>query len=336
MNLQEPPNAIQIEPTEGCNLACSFCGIAGIRDNKANGPDGKHGKKSSPFKFMDVITARELARQIASAGWTSRIEFAMHGEPTMNQEIENIIKIFREALPNNSIMMTSNGGGLLKGKGPVTNIKKLMKVGLNVLLLDHYEHSNFVDIIEEKLNEDKENTSSFDVLYYPLNSKANPHQRRKPHQHHVVITKDITEASKGNHASLNNHCGNAFPPNESAKEKRCAKPFREMSIRWDGNVAICCNDWRGTYKCGNILEKDINVVWNNKFFKAARRKLYHRQRDFGPCRGCDATSYRVGLLPDKMGKKELPLPTITTDKNIHIALSGDPYTKPVKRPWEKM
>ena len=42
---QQPPFCIQIELTEGCNLACSFCGIAGIRDNKANGPDKIRGKK---------------------------------------------------------------------------------------------------------------------------------------------------------------------------------------------------------------------------------------------------------------------------------------------------
>ena len=30
MNKQPPPFCIQVELTEGCNLACSFCGIAGI------------------------------------------------------------------------------------------------------------------------------------------------------------------------------------------------------------------------------------------------------------------------------------------------------------------
>ena len=43
---QDAPNAIQIELVEGCNLACSFCGIQAIRDNKADGPQNIHGKAS--------------------------------------------------------------------------------------------------------------------------------------------------------------------------------------------------------------------------------------------------------------------------------------------------
>jgi len=47
---QDPPNSIQIELTEGCNLACSFCGIQAIRDNKAHGPLNIRGKASAPYR----------------------------------------------------------------------------------------------------------------------------------------------------------------------------------------------------------------------------------------------------------------------------------------------
>jgi len=334
MNKQEPPNAVQIELTEGCNLACSFCGIAGIRDNKAKGPEGKHGKNSSPFKFMSLALADELATQIAEAGWTSRIEFAMHGEPTMNPDATEIIKVFRKHLPKNSIMMTSNGGGLMRGGNSYHNMKNLFSAGLNALVLDDYEHADFVKKIYGAIPS-IHTKEDFDVYFYPMERKGNPHQRRKPTEHALILCGDIVEASKGNHSLLNNHCGNAFPPSDVAVEKRCAKPFREMSIRWDGNVALCCNDWRGYYKCGSVLDHLIHKIWNNALFRAARRKLYHKQRDFGPCKGCDATSYRVGLLPDKMGKIELPKPTKATNAAVQRALVGDPYTKPVLRPWEK-
>jgi len=31
LNPQTPPFSIQIEPTEGCNLGCSFCGLQGMK-----------------------------------------------------------------------------------------------------------------------------------------------------------------------------------------------------------------------------------------------------------------------------------------------------------------
>ena len=68
---QESPFCIQVEMTKGCNLQCTFCGINGFQD-----------KPNSNFNFVTLGTAERIAEEIAFAGWTSRIEFAMHGEPT--------------------------------------------------------------------------------------------------------------------------------------------------------------------------------------------------------------------------------------------------------------
>jgi radical SAM protein with 4Fe4S-binding SPASM domain len=333
MNKQPPPFCIQIELTEGCNLACSFCGIAGIRDNGANGPENITGKGSSPYKYLSYMNAKALAKKIKRAceenKWNPRIEMAMHGEPTLNPEYKEIVKLFRLYLPNTPLQMTSNGAGLLRGN-LTENINELLTGGLNVLLLDNYERIKICDKVKEKYD------GPFSIFEYPLNKKANPHRRRKPDQHDIVIVQDIESASQGNHSTLNNHAGSAFPPNEKGQEKRCAKVFREISIRWDGNVAICCNDWRGNYKCGNALtERSLEELWQNPRFTASRSKLYNGQRDFGPCNGCDAKSYRPGLLPDAKGLEEWPEPTKIDLAHIEKALAGGSYTKAVIRPWEK-
>lgn len=326
--IQESPNAVQIEPTEGCQLACSFCGMQGIRNNGANGPKKMSGKNSKPFKFMTTQTARAIASGIAEVGWNPRIEIAMHGEPTMNPRIHRIVSIFRQHLPKASIMMTSNGGGLLSDLGATENINNLMDNGLNVLLLDDYDAYNIVKVIKNKYR------GPHDIFYYPENKNANPHRRRRPNEHFIVITEDVSNQPGGTHGKLMNHCACAFPRNNSMAGKRCARPFREMSIRWNGNVALCCMDWRGIYKCGNILSTPIDKIWNNKFFYAARTMLYQGKRNFGTCHGCDTRSYRVGLLPDKKGKLTLPNPNNSTLKAISEAVKGKPYTKPVWRPWE--
>lgn len=61
---QQPPYTIQIEPTEGCNLGCSFCGLQGMKHN------GK-----TPWKFMTVETAQEIARKVAKEKWTAKFIF---------------------------------------------------------------------------------------------------------------------------------------------------------------------------------------------------------------------------------------------------------------------
>jgi hypothetical protein len=83
-----------------------------------------------------------------------------------------------------------------------------------------------------------------------------------------------------------------------------------------------------------VVHDGLNEVWQSNAMGAARTKLYHGQRDFGPCNGCDALSYRVGLLPDKYGKEKLPLPTEDTMRDLNEAVTGDSYTKGVPRPWQ--
>ena len=127
-NYQDAPNALQIELTEGCNLACSFCGIQSIRTNGASGPENIHGKASSPYKFLSVKTMQTITDQLKKAQWSPRIEFAMHGEPTMHPFYHEVIAHFRKELPRASLMMTSNGGGLLKSPGIVENVISLWKM----------------------------------------------------------------------------------------------------------------------------------------------------------------------------------------------------------------
>ena len=94
---QHPPFLIEIEPTEGCNLGCSFCGLRGIRE-----------KGTNPWNFMSVEDAKIISRKIKDAGWNSRICFCGHGEPTINPNLLNIIREFRKELPNHKFQLICN------------------------------------------------------------------------------------------------------------------------------------------------------------------------------------------------------------------------------------
>lgn len=325
---QEPPFAVQIELAEGCNLRCGFCGLNGIREPKNN-----------DFKFMAPETLRLFLRQVLELGWNPRVEFAMHGEPTMHPDYVGMIKVARETAPKLPLMMTSNGGGIIRKPGALANLQALFDAGLNMLALDDYEGANLVPkirkVLVEAINESNlYGQVPFKIFEYPREPDGNPHTRRKVSEHALTFIQDISVADRGTHSLLNNHAGSGAPLNFALADKRCAKPFRELSVRWDGSVAICCNDWRGIYKAGNIVSDGLNAVWNGAAMYAARQKLLAGERDFGPCNGCDAVSYRVGLLPDKMGRETLPSPDASTNEAIAAAMAGEPLTKAVLRPWE--
>ena len=317
---QEPPFAVQIELVEGCNLRCSFCGINGIRGKERN------------YKFMTAKTAERIASELAAHGWNSRIEFAMHGEPTMHPDAAKIIGIFRKHLPRASMLMLSNGGGLQGPEGLVL-IQRLFDAGLNTLGLDEYQNVSLVPKIVARIA--AESNTGFEFYVYPDQALGNPHARQKPKARRLVHIRPIDANTEGTHATLNNHAGAGAPKSDAGQGKPCAKPFRELSFRWDGSTAICCNDWRGELATGNIHKVGLMDIWRGEVMNEARKRLILGMRDFGPCAGCDATSYRVGLLPDTFGRETLPKPPPKGTKFLDEQASKKPLTTPVKREWEK-
>lgn len=312
----DAPYSIQIEFVEGCNLRCNFCGLNGIRG------------KDNDYKFMTRETVVALCDQIKAAEWDPRIEIAMHGEPTMHPDWLSLIDVIRGKLPRASIMMTTNGGGLLKGGGRL--LEAAFDAGLNCLAFDEYEGVK----IGAKLRQYVSEFFDFEIGEYPADKSLSVNKKWDYRARQFVFVQDLAAAAEGNHAKVYNHAG-AGGPLVEGYNKRCTIPFREISVRWDGNIALCCVDWRGVYKCGNIHKVSLGDMWSGPEFTSARRYLYHGKREMSPCRGCDYSPTRAGFLPDRRGKLSLPEPSARDARVWRDACADETYTVAVLRPWEK-
>lgn len=331
--VQEPPFNVTIELTEGCNLRCSFCAVAGIQEKQGKG-----------YRFMEPATITSIAEQVRELGWNCRIGYAMRGEPTMHPDYVGMIQRVTDVLPKAHQTMLTNAGGLLRKPGPVDNVTGLFNAGLAVLGLDNYEGVKLVPRVLEALSErgplrnSVKHRLGFTYYRYPEDLAGNPHQRRPRGTKTLVCIRDIAaqDADKkiGTHGKIFNYAGVGAPKNDKMRGKKCHHPFRQIAIRVDGSVAICCNDWRGEYVCGNVLTEGIEKIWQGPAFGAAREMLYHGKREMGPCVGCDHRSYRVGLLPDALGQKTVRRPDAQTHADIAAAVKLGPLSRPVLRPWE--
>lgn len=288
--LQEPPNTVRIELGAGGNT----------------------------YKFMRAHTLRTLCSQMAQLRWNPRIE--LFGEPAMHPELIEFINIIRKEGLAWHVMIISSGSGLTTK--PLARIRELFEVGINVLALDNSHGGAFIPRVRKAI-EGKELGDHVYRFEYPKQPHGNPYQRVPGKR--LVFVEDISKASEGAHAAIYNLNRASNTSNDNTVGRRCAKPFRELTVRWDGNVAVCCYDWKGVFKCGNILERGLNNVWNGPEMSAARVKLFHGQRDFGPCQGCTVVSPRVSMLPDRHGQVKVSLPNGTVDRDIKDACAGEPY-----------
>lgn len=313
--VQQPPFTVLIEPTEGCNLGCKFCGLRGMRE-----------KGTKPWYHMSLQTAEKIAKEIEQACWKSKIVFAQHGEPTLNPQIFEIIKIFRSHLPNNKMHMYTNGYGPNKSKNPDSYVDKLFENGIDNIIVDCYSENgdwNFVNKLKKERN----------LVIYEKGVPLYTNSKKK----RILLLPPI-ELDENNKMTrkLANHCGAAAPLDKSYNNKRCAMPFRELAFRYDGNVSLCCDDFRGEYPIANINDTNIVDLWNHDKFKAARIMLYNYSRNFKPCNGCTNISVRVGFLPDSSGQDSLPEITKKV-KNLAQSVSKEGALSKIiiKRKWEK-
>lgn len=312
---QDAPFTVQVDLTTGCNVRvprkdgkvglCYACGLNGIRSAPGD------------YHFMTVATAEAIAISMAQAKWTSQILFAGFGEPSLNPNLISIISVFKKYLPKVYMVMLSNGGGFVKAG----LIEDVFAAGLSTLALEDYD-SGLIEKV--KMPVDRE------MLRYPENKDANPHQRSTKQR--FVLISNIESEQKGTHAVLNNHAGSGLPAREV--HARCAKPFREASVKSDGTVSICCIDWRRETEFGNVSVTPLHELWQSELFNAARRILITGDRhQISLCSKCDHPSYRVGLLPDKFGKVKLEE---YTEEDVAL-LSSHVVAHPVvivKRDWE--
>lgn len=85
---------------------------------------------------------------------------------------------------------------------------------------------------------------------------------------------------------LTNRAGNLPKSADGSYRGFCVKPFREMTIAFNGDVVLCCQDWRLEEKFGNVNESTLEEIWNSDSFASKRLLLREGRRD-GLCEKCD-------------------------------------------------
>lgn len=302
------PFCIQVELVQGCNKDCEFCGTRGIE------------KKIHTAKLETIYKIAEL---LSNYEFDGRILLAGHGEPTLHPELRSCINILRKRLPKAHITMFTNGYGVLKRP---QLLHEVFSSGLDAVMFDEYEHNRIRNAVLSLDGIDRYCVEDLMTGVQIFDRK----QKRK----RVLIAPPIGEDAKAMNRKLCNHCGAGMPKEDEPQKKVCSIIFRDFFIRYDGWVAICCNDFRGEYPVVNIMScRKFEDAYFHPRLESARRRIMKKDRAFYPCSVCDVTPLRAGLLPDKMGKMKLPDPSaedyrITEEKH-------EPLAKIRRREWEK-
>lgn len=290
--MESRPWCVQVELTEGCNRLCPFCGLNAIRDAPGN------------YLHMSEDTAFKAAAQLEALCPTARMELAMHGEPLQNPNARKLVNTFRSWLPEMQIQLTTNGKVLAKRMQQ--RLEQLFRAGVDYVVMDTYRPER------DALRAEAATLRDITVIdFYAEGNTFSPwHNHRRKVQRTVVLMDDLLHVSgQKKQRVIRNHAGSnpMLGPIAEPLKATCTLPFRELTITHAGDVRVCCEDWTGKLTLGNLHQQSLTEIWFGPGFEAARTMLQNKDRNFGPCAGCDnAGGPRKGLLP------KYPAPTAAT------------------------
>jgi radical SAM protein with 4Fe4S-binding SPASM domain len=294
------PTALQIEPTNACNLSCPTC------------PAGS-GKLRRPIGFMDF----KLYKKILDETGKYLINITLHnyGESFLHKDLIDMIEyatswgitshlstnghFFRDqqfirrlvcsGLQNLKISldgasqetyerfrMGGDFNAVIKGTRDVILMKRRLGrktpvIEFQFILMKPNEHD---------LERVKEIAREVDIDRLSIKSvHVNPND---PDFHALADMYVPEDELKARFRKLNGRYILKVPPTEG-----CWWPYEQMVINCDGSVVACCYDTYDELLMGNIItEGSVRKIWNNKNYRGFRYRLWHAKDGLSLCWNC--------------------------------------------------
>jgi radical SAM protein with 4Fe4S-binding SPASM domain len=212
---------------------------------------------------MSENTFRKIIDNLAKLNFCGAISYFSNNEPLMDNRIIEFVKYGVSKIPNARHQLLSNGTLLTEDE-----FQKLIDSGLNYMGIDSYN--------------DKLKLGSNIQKIYDKYKKEN-------------FSMDCEITRRFINQTLSNRGGGA--PNKLKARKilkaPCYFPFRQLIIRADCGVSLCCNDALGKITLGNVEEQTLEEIWfGEKHLNILKSIRKNFRNDIEICKKCDVIATR--------------------------------------------
>ena len=279
------PRAVEFQTLSTCNAKCIFC-------------CHKHSPKEIPHGRMEDWLIKKI---IAECGRNSlvlgRVSPYLTNEPLMDKRMPKIIKDIRSKCgPWVKTKINSNAALLTESMS-----EQILDSGLSHLWISVNGYSP--ETYNESMNLDFETTMQNIDTFLDMKKRLG---KKRPKVIITTIKTNIVapelEYARDYWATrdvtfkvhpLDNRMGedkanDLRPEAETTKLKRqCDLFLKQAYIVENGDMIICCHDWKQSVVVGNIAKSSIREVWNSKQFKSLIYEYFAEKFDnIEICRNC--------------------------------------------------
>jgi MoaA/NifB/PqqE/SkfB family radical SAM enzyme len=296
--LPYPPISIQIQTQSACNGRCVYCPYPQLSDNLPQG------KMARPL-FDKIID------DISLWGGVDHITLMLQNEPLLDKNFFEYVAYIKLQRPRIKISTVSNGTLLQSA-----TVDRIFKSGLDELTIS-------LDAFSKRTYEALHPGFSFEKIMEGIERLCNHKSERLSVRLSFVTTqKNYHELADfiGFAKAKNARWRTIYLLNRSDSVKNyhqmrlsqwkwysiklkliykyfyrtCPLPFARMSVLFNGDVIICCQDWRRKIVVGNAGGQSLKEIWNGDAYEALRGKLIRKQYNGIPtCAGCSIAQWTM-------------------------------------------
>ncbi len=273
--------SVHIEPTNICNENCIMCAYSNMRRQK-----GK----------MDPALFRKVVDECAELGVRS-ICINFYGEPFLHEDFLEFVKYAREhtearvSFDTNAVAFTREiSEALVKTGCDVT-------VSLHGLDRETYKRIHGVDAfdlvvknvgdlvaIRDELKGDNRiyvQTTKMDITYHTDDEVTT--RLKKLFGDGVIHS--ITDCTAIGGFCREDHRIEKTP---LVRTSPCRYLLDHLAVLWNGDVTVCCSDFDGLLKIGNVRDGTLGEIWGNDQHRRFQRAHFMRRFSSMPlCATCD-------------------------------------------------
>lgn len=295
----QKPFSITIDPSSICNYRCVHC----LHGNETT-------SRLIDKRLMKGADFNRLIDDIAE--WPGPrlkvIKLYNCGEPLLNPELTAMVKYAKDADVSERIDLTSNGALLT----PQIS-ERLVECRLDYLRV------SISSPIQEKHEKITGSHISVDAIYDNLSYLKEVRARRRSEKPFVAakmflppseeerklfldrfsaVADELFFEKLHNFSDLSgtdfigayygDRTGEAMPlSGEAVSKKACPWPFMTLTVQSNGDTHVCCVDWLGNTRLGNVFKQSLEEIWEgDALYEFRKMQLESRRHENASCRSC--------------------------------------------------
>lgn len=288
MNISKLPLRIQIELCNFCNAGCTHCGTL-YMDKKG--------------EIMDFSLFKKIVKELKKEDFNGEILPFFRGESFLVPNIIDYLSLLRKEVPKSKIIIYTNGSRLnekLNEQIIKNNLLNEIVFSIDGGTKESFESirknisfddvkvnfRNFLDI-RNKLNKNEPKVL-INMVITPENSHTITNLKKEFHGFDEIKISSFIEPLKETPY-------NKYPRfTILTKSNSCWRMNEWLHILSNGDVCLCCNDYKGLEIVGNVKKQSIKEIWSGE--ELQKRRDYLKKRMFSElplCRNCGVIQHNI-------------------------------------------